>query len=741
MKSMGSLIGRTAFYFSMAMFMLILGCSEKEKEEEKPVDGDNPPATITSITETIGSNGGTVALDSFAVTIPAGAFSNDHTLTLTVDQDPDYHQQPAVTSVFKLKGMPDEFSKPIRLSLTYHGTLEGDSYIAWGSDQVFSDMDTTIFCQDLIDCKDSSGYLTGYLLPPGQDNLRSERTIKAGHKNDLQEIIDIFQGVSSYQTRETNPSAFDLKYPSTLDPSLVDQIASDLEELDEIFTQLGFNQSNFPGFKNLNRVEIFDLKRDNVSNGTFSFMFKEEKYYYLDIYSYPNNEELRRGIGSGFFWEFIINYIQIEKCQEWKELQNFAISLNLWLAEKWNDDDFLTSYFSDASSKIYLDVFSDKSVNCEVIQYLTTKYGEEFIYRYYKTLINGSGWFAALSHVIEDPVQVWLPDFFKQFFQGKICNVTGQVFSDKVFSNPEVTHHLDLPFPDQTASYLEKCIDLSARVFYFNMGSQYINENSLLECSITSPDIDSENLHGLLFSIERNTKEITFINDKTVSLSITDPIKYKDNNEDLFMVVVNSRGLYTGEERISKASDIQLDMTLKETFQLNYRRMGIVLDSIDLTQKLNNGLTFSVSNIKYSFSIPYGDMYDGGFTDNSIFTGDWDFINEAGRQYWGEAKATVDPEYLLLKDFDFKVNTKYIDVFRANEEVEIRQRITGINVPLKILSSGYLKGRIKGKNLVDHINLMDYIEQFVDPVADQKLGWYIEDIEFTENSVLIITFH
>jgi hypothetical protein len=78
MKSMGFLIGRTAFCLYLAMFMLILGCSEKEEDDEKPVDGDNPPAPITSITETIGSDGGTVALDSFAVTIPAGAFSNDH---------------------------------------------------------------------------------------------------------------------------------------------------------------------------------------------------------------------------------------------------------------------------------------------------------------------------------------------------------------------------------------------------------------------------------------------------------------------------------------------------------------------------------------------------------------------------------------------------------------------------------------------------------------------------------------
>jgi hypothetical protein len=526
---------------------------------------------------------------------------------------------------------------------------------------------------------------------------------------------------------------------------LIDQIAYDLEEVHGIFTQLGFNQSNFPDLQNVNKVKIFD-RRGSKKLVPFNFASNADEYYYLDIFSSQYMVPLRRAIGSGFFWEFMINYIQIKKQQDWNKLLPFAISLNLWLQEKWDEtddpDDFVSSYFADDLSKIYLDIFSDEAINCEVIKYLTTKYGEEFICRYYKTLINGGGWYAALSHVIKDPVRVWLPDFFRQFFQGEIYHITGQMFSDKVFSDPKLTYHRGLPLPNQTVSYPGECVDLSARVFYFSTGSQPFNENSLLEFSITSPDIDSKDLHGLLFSLERNTREITFISDIAGSLSIKDPIEYQRNNEDLFIVVVNSQGLYTGEDRNSHPSGIQLDVTLKEVFQLSYHRMDILLDSINATQQYNNGQTFSVGNLKYSFKIPSGDMYDGSFSDNSIFTADWDFTNETTQvHYWGEVKATVDPDSLLLEDFDFKINKKYIDTFRDNEEVEIRQRITGIDVPLEMYLSGYLRGRIKGENLVNHINLFDYIEQFVDPVADQKWGWYIDDIEFTENSVLTVTFY
>jgi hypothetical protein len=100
------------------------------------------------------------------------------------------------------------------------------------------------------------------------------------------------------------------------------------------------------------------------------------------------------------------------------------------------------------------------------------------------------------------------------------------------------------------------------------------------------------------------------------------------------MVVVNSRSLNMGEDRILKASEIQLDVTLKETFQLTYQRMEIVLDSLTIYRTYLNQ-PYIHQNQTFSFKIPYGDMYDGSFSDNQLFTTDWDYTDDSQVRYWG----------------------------------------------------------------------------------------------------------
>jgi hypothetical protein len=232
--------------------------------------------------------------------------------------------------------------------------------------------------------------------------------------------------------------------------------------------------------------------------------------------------------------------------------------------------------------------------------------------------------------------------------------------------------------------------------------------------------------------------------DKGITFNVTDPLKYKDENSDLFLVVVNSQSTHMDENRKSSLSNIQLDVTLKEA--LPYHHLKIFLDSITVIQNYNNGQISTWKNQDYHFGdvIVY-DEYKGNFSKDNVFTGGWDFINTNASNnstfYWGDVIATIDPDSLKLLDFDIKTNHNFLGSGKDENEYiyEDKRRITGINVQLEKSYNG-LYGRIKGKNLIQHINLFERNVKFGDPSRDLIEGSYIDDIEFTEDSVLKIFF-
>jgi hypothetical protein len=133
------------------------------------------------------------------------------------------------------------------------------------------------------------------------------------------------------------------------------------------------------------------------------------------------------------------------------------------------------------------------------------------IRRYYKARENGSLRFPAIAHCIDDPVRTWLPEYFKSLFLEEIYPGTKSVFIEKIFDSPAYTFHQNLPQSNSTMSFTAKHGDLSARIYYFQMDHPDITENSLLSFSISSNELSSDDLNGLLFTIDPYTEEITYV--------------------------------------------------------------------------------------------------------------------------------------------------------------------------------------------------------------------------------------
>jgi len=737
MKSRNFLIWKSTKYF-IVLILLSIGCSKDDDKVNQPDDNEPPP--VTSTTKTIGSEGGTIALDSIIVTIPVGAFNTNYDLSLAVDSNPVEHPHPTATGIYKFKGFPDWFSKPIKISIKHNGSINGDSYIGHGHDHYLADSDTTFFSYDLIHCKDSAGYLTGNLMLSGQEIYTDG--LKAGSEDgpDIIEVWNYFMGITSYRTKKS--FHFDsIVYPTTIDPDIIDQLASDLDDIYEIFYNLGIRGDNFPDFKLNEKIEVLDQRPCYLESYYLFYYWDEKKRYSFEIFSDIDYERLRMDIATTFFRKFSFTYFY--PCCFHLRSSSFDSSVSFWLEEKLNSsmypDNFVPSYFS--KFKICLNLLLPPSTNCELIKYLTGKYDEEIIVNYYKRVLDGNIWYDALFQSINDPVSEWLPDFFRSFFSRELYPIPESVFADKIFNNSEYTIHIDLPYPNTSDHHTQYYPDFSARVYYIDMNNPAINESSKLGFEITSDLIKSENIEGLLYKIYRNSKVISFIEEGT-KFEIDNPLLHKNNNTDLLLVIVNSQTVSMGVDRKDDLSPIHLDVALEEENKLRYNRMRIDLNSIAITRKYNDNRTEIIENQVFYFDFPFDDTYRGNISNNETFTGNWEYMGDPdnGPMYQGEVEATIDPKTLVLLDFDFKIHNKFVDLSGEYEyEYERIRRITGINVQLEPTNYGS-HAEIKGQSINNHLNLFDYSWNYTDPVRDNNWGWYIEDIDISENSALIISF-
>jgi hypothetical protein len=585
--------------------------------------------------------------------------------------------------------------------------------------------------------------LVGNITAPGEGTNGSGRKIDLTDGPDIGELLDFYMGVTSYKSVKTEHFE-NIKYPTTLDPLVIEQLATCVEDLYYVYYNLGFNDVNFPEFPLACPVIVWDYRGTNENKSSVIFhpyteRFDDDDYLEYEIHQYyyrysspKSDHELRKAIGNGFLLQFMTN---TKTFRPYDFERAFFGSLFYWMEEKWNEPElplsFVPSCFSKDNFKTDLAIFS-KSTNSEVIKFLAVRYGYEFLTEYLQKVDNGIEGHIALFQTIDDPTNVWLPVFFQRFFEKKVYQIPDETFSEQVIDNSVNTIPVTLPSLNVTNTYMNQFMDCAAKIYDIDLEDPVLTEKSKLSIEITSETIDASDLEGLLFTIDRYSKAIKFI-EKGTTFKINDPFDLNEDNLDVMVVVVNSQTKNMGQERDLKLSDIQFDITLEEVTHLKCNKMQIVLDSVWVERTSYNNDTQIYYPGKYAFNFPFEETYRGSFRGNTDFSADWNYI-ENGKTYIGEVTATVDPETLILKDFDFTLEEKY-HISLEDQDVETRQRITGIDVQLEATSYGY-RGIIKGEELTQHINLMEYVKE-----TSNQIGSYVEEvIDFTENSKLTVTF-
>lgn len=184
--------------------------------EDDDVNGTVGPGYGLIGTQVIGSTGGEINLDSIIVNVPSGAFDENTEISISVGEDNDGFDEYGISSLYQISGLPSTINKPVRISIKYHGTLEGDTLVALGEMQYSTSLDSSLYSYQAENASDSSGYLV-YDLPAYSSLARSTQPLGIYSNSGTKNII----ALGKYTMSFSSGRHFLLCYPMTHKPDAI----------------------------------------------------------------------------------------------------------------------------------------------------------------------------------------------------------------------------------------------------------------------------------------------------------------------------------------------------------------------------------------------------------------------------------------------------------------------------------------------------------------------------------------
>ena len=253
------------------------------EEEEKPKS-----------TATIGANGGTIGTDDISILIPAGSFSEDYEIAIYDEPDDGAFGENTVSNSYKIAGIPNNFTKPIKFKMKYSGELSEQSFLAVGTktyDTIFED---SSIVYSLYSASDSSGFLISEL--PENDDIALPKLSGTYNASNIKDEIFI-NLASGYKSRVTQN--FTIQYPSSVEQyvDFVDEIFE--SSLGIVRNDMGVNffPNDTKGFVVLKVQETPIERKYELSQLVLSLFNVSIGAAITDVVS---NGELRRQTGNIF---------------------------------------------------------------------------------------------------------------------------------------------------------------------------------------------------------------------------------------------------------------------------------------------------------------------------------------------------------------------------------------------------------------------------------------------------------
>ncbi len=214
--------------------LTFLGC---KKNSPLTPEGSQPVSPTTTVV--IGTTGGTLAATDFRLTIPPDAFGRAETLKVASETYDNFVGSRNVSGLFKLEGLPDDFTKPLELRIKCTRVPASGYFIAVGLEggNAYNGSGTVIYLP--LDAAADSGYLHATLAPNGTA-APGKISGGSGRAQDIVESALWLMGVDATERLESFGQHFELCYPMYLQQKMLPLVAA-LEDGFSYFEQQGFN--------------------------------------------------------------------------------------------------------------------------------------------------------------------------------------------------------------------------------------------------------------------------------------------------------------------------------------------------------------------------------------------------------------------------------------------------------------------------------------------------------------------
>jgi|GEM_PF-5519753 len=619
---------RGAVPIPLLAVLLLAGCGDDDGSPTRPAGG----GYVLFTSATIGSEGGTLSTDDFSLTVPAGAFDVETDLHLYGSSEDDPFGDAAVTDVFRLEGVPEDFSEALKVSLRYEGTLTPDNHIAVGEEVTVPYTGQPDIDYTLIPAADSVGCLHCEIpVPAGK---RTGGLLSTGSPGDLRRDLSVV-GTTHFGTYYTADGKFRIEYPQYL-VTEVGNLETCLSQAIVLYVSMGFDAARITTpipvlvrkpeagkpdlYYNGEKIVVNELKMNEAGLAEICWMAVAEVFdRFYEIYtsfSFSGGNE----IPLQNRWLYYATKMVLEDHYAGEELGLAEALLT--------DSEYypFVGFQAGATSSIPQTGFHGYGMGA-VIRWLWVRDKEmEFIGQMYAAILSDgpTRHLAGLLSAVGDETYEWVPEFFKEYSLGGVYPVD----VEKIL---RYSSRWDIDDASDTLKVFSyQAADLWAHPVRIVPQASVVDTATSLHLTV-SGEVNPDYLWILAFSYaagekgSRDAGELELLAEGR-ELVVENLKWFTDRGKEIVAVVVNS-----AYEEPDYSSTWDLDLTLRAVRRMDLSIFDTAMLQVRYEALWNDG---PEANQDLMFS-----NRDGGFTGYN-YTASWDSTTGGVRRY-GQFNVTL----------------------------------------------------------------------------------------------------